>query len=130
MINQQIFSRIKLCWSLLVYLNQDNETQIYYLPKGSIDNYNVIINEKKLDQPTDSDVKRSEEIRKLTTGQGEDYTPGCLLDYDYIKNHYRLLAVDLSRQKNEMLIQKQFSKQNYNYKILMIIMMMINQCLF
>ena len=32
-------------------------------------------------------------------GQGEDYTAGCLLDYDYIKNHYRLIAVDLSSQK-------------------------------
>ena len=37
--------------------------------------------------------------RKLTTGQGEDYTTGCFLDYDYIKNHYRFIAVDLSRQK-------------------------------
>ena len=36
---------------------------------------------------------------KITTGQGEDYTTGCLLDYDYIKSHYRLIAVDLGRQK-------------------------------
>ena len=36
---------------------------------------------------------------KSTTGQGEDYTIGCLLDYEYIKNHYRLIAIDLSRQK-------------------------------
>ena len=40
-------------------------------------------------QPIDSDIKRYKEIRKLTTGQGEDYTTGCLLDYEYIKNHYR-----------------------------------------
>ena len=40
-----------------------------------------------------------EEIRKLTTGQGEDQITGCLLEYDYIKNHYRLIAVDLIRQK-------------------------------
>ena len=33
------------------------------------------------------------------TGQGEDYTTGCLLDYEHIKNHNRLIAVDLSRQK-------------------------------
>ena len=45
------------------------------------------------------DIKRYEEIRKLTTRQGEDYITGCLLDYDYIKNHFRLTAVDLSRQK-------------------------------
>ena len=50
-------------------------------------------------QPINSDIKRYEELRKLTMGQGEDYTIGCLLDYEYIKNHYRLIAVDLSRQK-------------------------------
>ena len=37
-------------------------------------------------------------MKKLTTGQGEDYTTGCLSYYEYIKNHYRLIAVDLSRQ--------------------------------
>ena len=31
--------------------------------------------------------------------QGEDYTTGCLLDYEYIKSHYRFIAVDLSREK-------------------------------
>ena len=71
----------------------------------------MIINRNNFyDKATDSDVKRYEEIRKLTTEQGEDYTTGCLLDYDYIKNHYRLVAVDLSRQKelgsNPKAIQK------------------------
>ena len=71
---------------------------MYYLPKGIIVNYNVIINGKNFyDQAID--IKRYEEIRKLTTGQGECYTTGCLLDYGYIKNHYRLIALDLSRQK-------------------------------
>ena len=87
---------------LLVYSNQDNnskrfKTRRYYLPKGTIDSYNVIINEKYLhDQGTDSDIKRYDEVRKFTTGQSEDYTTGCLFDYDYIKNQYRLIAVDLS----------------------------------
>ena len=72
----------------------------YYLPKGIINNYNVTINGKSFyDQPIDSDIKRYEEIRKLTTGQSENYTTGCLLHYDFIKNHYRFIAVDLSRQK-------------------------------
>ena len=35
----------------------------------------------------------------MTTGQGENYTSGSLLDYDYIKNHYRLISLDLSRPK-------------------------------
>ena len=59
----------------------------------------IVVMSSSMEKTTDSDIKRYEEIRKLTTGQGEDYTTGCLLDYDYIKNHYRLMAVDLSRQK-------------------------------
>ena len=51
------------------------------------------------DKPIDSDIKRYKEITKLTGGQGENYTTGCLLDYEYIKNHYRLIAADLSMQK-------------------------------
>ena len=70
------------------------------MPKGTFKNYNVIVNRKNFyDQAIDSDIKRYEEIRKLTTGQGEDYTTRCLLDYKYIKHHYKLIAVDLSRQK-------------------------------
>ena len=70
----------------------------YYWPKGIIVNYNVIINGKNFyDQAINSDIKRYKEIRKLTTGPGEDYTTGCLLDYDYTKNYYRLIAIDLSR---------------------------------
>ena len=36
---------------------------------------------------------------KSTTGQAEDYTTEFLLDYEYIKNHYRLMTIDLSRRK-------------------------------
>ena len=90
---------------VLVYKNQDDaskrlKTKMYYLQKEIFDNYIVLINRKNFyDQPVDSDVKRYGEIRQLRTGQGEDYTTGFLLDYDYIKNHYRLIAVYLSRQK-------------------------------
>ena len=44
-------------------------------------------------------VKQYDEIRKTATGQGDDYTTGCLLDYQYFKDHYNLIAVDLSKQK-------------------------------
>ena len=91
---------------VLVYSNQDNNSKSFktrrsYLTKGIIDNYNVIINGSNFCyQSIDSDIKRYEEIRKLTTGQGEDCGIECLLDYDYIKNHNILTAVYLSRQKN------------------------------
>ena len=51
------------------------------------------------DQTIGSDIKRYGEIKKLTTRQCEGYTTWCLLDSDYIENHYRLIAVDLSRRK-------------------------------
>ena len=40
-----------------------------------------------------------DEIRKIATGKGDDYTTVCLLDYQYLRNHYHLTAVDLSKQK-------------------------------
>ena len=85
---------------VLVYLNRDNDvkrfkTRRYYLTKGRIKNYNVIINGKNFyDQRIDSDIKRYKEIRKLTTVKVEDYTTWCLLNYGYTKDRYRSIAVD------------------------------------
>ena len=67
---------------VLVYTNEANNAKRfndrkYYLPKGIIKNYNVIINGKDFyDQVIDSDIKRYKESRKLATGQGEDYITG------------------------------------------------------
>ena len=51
------------------------------------------------DQPINSLNKTYENIRKTTTGQGDDYTTGCLLDYSYFKKNYRLIIIDLSKQQ-------------------------------
>ena len=51
------------------------------------------------DQPINSDLKTYENIRKIATGQGDDYTTGCLLDYSYFKNHCKMIAIDLSKQQ-------------------------------
>ena len=51
------------------------------------------------DQPINSDLKTYENIRKIATGQGDDYTNGCLLDYSYFKDHYKMVAIDLSKQQ-------------------------------
>ena len=51
------------------------------------------------DQPVNSMAKTYEDIRKLTIGQGADYTTGCLLDYSYFKNHHKMIAIDLSKQQ-------------------------------
>ena len=83
---------------MLVYPNRNDDvksfnTGKYYSLEHIIKSYNVIINGKSFyDQPISSDVKRCKEIRKLTKRQGEDYTTGCLLNFDSNKNYYRLIV--------------------------------------
>ena len=72
----------------------------YFLPRGEINNYNVLIDGRNFyDQPINDLIKQYDEVRKVSTGYGDDYTTGCLLDYAYFKDNYRLIAVDLSKQK-------------------------------
>ena len=51
------------------------------------------------DQPVKTDKVTYENIKKIATGQGDDYTTGCLLDYIYFKNYYKMIVVDLSKQQ-------------------------------
>ena len=50
-------------------------------------------------QPIKNDLKTYDNIRKIATGQGDDYATGCLLDYPYFKKYYKLIALDLSKQQ-------------------------------
>ena len=51
------------------------------------------------DQPINSMSKTYESIRKIAIGKGDDYTTGCLLDYPYFKDNYKMIAMDLSKQQ-------------------------------
>ena len=51
------------------------------------------------DQPVKNDKVAYENVRKITTGQRDDYTTSCLLDYAYFKKYYKMIAVDLSKQQ-------------------------------
>ena len=85
---------------VLFYSDEGKNSERYYLRKGIIKNYNVIINGKNFyDQPIDSDIKQYKEKRNLAVAKGQDYTTECLSDYHCIKNYYRLIGVDLSWQK-------------------------------
>ena len=44
-------------------------------------------------------IYQYDEERKVSIGQGDDYTIECLLDYAYLKDNYRLIAVDVNKQK-------------------------------
>ena len=73
----------------------------YFPPRGKIENYNVLIDGRNFyDQPINDLIKQYDEVRKVSKRQGDDYTTGCLLDYVYFKDNYRLIAaVDLNKQK-------------------------------
>ena len=87
----------------LFVLAFENDTQRtlnagYYLPNVEIKGYNVIINgENFFDQSIKDNKVTYENIRKIATGQGDDYTTVCLLDYPYFKNSNKMIAVDLSK---------------------------------
>ena len=49
------------------------------------------------DQPGKSDMSTYDNIRKITTGEGDIYTTGCLLDYNYFNKYYKKIAIDLSK---------------------------------
>ena len=51
------------------------------------------------DKTINNMIKTYENIRKITIGQGDDYTTGCLLDYTYFKKYYKMIAIDLSKQQ-------------------------------
>ena len=77
-----------------------NGKQKYYLPRIDLEKYNVIIDGRNFyDNPIESDLEKYRELRKVMIGKGEDYTTGYLLDFNYFDKHYKLVAVDLSKQK-------------------------------
>ena len=88
----------------LFILAFENDTQRasakgYYLPNIEIKDYNVMINgENFFDQPIKNDEVTYENIRKYCTGCGDDYTTSTL-DYPYFKDSYKMIVVDLSKQR-------------------------------
>ena len=79
--------------------NRDDQRK-YFLPRIDLKKYNVIIDGRNFyDNLIESDIEKYRELKKVMIGKGEDYTTGSLLDYDYFKKHYKLVAVNLSKQK-------------------------------
>ena len=73
---------------------------MYYLPKLKIKDYNVMIDGRNFfDKPIKNMNKTYESIRTIATGRGDDYTTGCLLDYCYFKENYKMIAIDLGKQQ-------------------------------
>ena len=87
---------------VLAFENDDHRVSAnrYNLPTVEIKGYNIMINgENFFDQPIKNNKVTYENIRKIAAGQGDDYTTGCLLDYSYFADTYKMIAVDLSKQQ-------------------------------
>ena len=87
---------------VLAFENDDDRTSSdeYDLPIVEIKYYNIMINgENFFDQPKKNRGATYDNIRKIATGYGDDYTTGCLLDYSYFTDTYKMIAVDLSKQQ-------------------------------
>ena len=70
-----------------------------YLSRVKIKDYNVRIGGPNFfNQPVNKNLRKYN-IRKIAAGQEDDYTNGCLLDCSYFKNYYKIIAIDLSKQK-------------------------------
>ena len=63
-----------------------------------------------LNQPVKSNMRAYDNIRKIATGQGDDSTTGCLLDYNYFNKHYKMVVIDLSKQQAFDTDAKQYNK--------------------
>ena len=50
-------------------------------------------------QPVKNDLRTYDNVQKTMIGQEDDYTTGCILDYPYFKEYYKLTAIDLSKQQ-------------------------------
>ena len=57
----------------------------------------MIVGTNFFDQPIKNNKVTYENFRNIATGQGHDYTTGCLLDYSYFKDSYKMIAVELSK---------------------------------
>ena len=72
----------------------------YYLPNVEIKDCNIMIKgENFFDHTIKNNKVTYENIRKIATGQRDDCTTGCLLDYSYFMDTYKMIAVDLSKQQ-------------------------------
>ena len=73
---------------------------LFLLTTEEIKYFNVIIDETNFfDQPITNDFKAYDNIRKIATDQRDGYRTGCLIDYNYFREHYKLIAIDLSKQQ-------------------------------
>ena len=110
------FQGVSRLFVLLFENETDREVHTkHYLPNTEIKYHNVIIDGRRFfDQPIQNDLKTYNNIRNIATGQGGDYKTGSLLDYNYSKEHYKLIAIDISKQQKRDADPKAIQQINFS----------------
>ena len=95
----KIYQKVYRLFDLSLENNNDRIARAEYsLLKIEIKDYNVMIDGQNLfDQSAKDNMRTYENIQKTATGQEDDYTIGYLLDYPYLEEHYKMIAIDLSK---------------------------------
>ena len=104
-----------LAGNRIFVLSSESEEQMknykwYYLLTADIKTYVMIDGQNFFDQPVRNNIITYNSIQKPATFQGNDYTNGCLLEYDYFKNYYNMIAKELRKQQVVMAIQNQYNR--------------------
>ena len=89
---------------VLAYDNTAGNNQVfvdscekYFLPRVKIEDYNIETNGRNFyDQPINDSIKHYDEVRKVSTGQGDDYTTGFLLDFAYFEKKNKKTQINCS----------------------------------
>ena len=79
---------------MLLIKEEDTQDIIFQLQKYK--NIMLCRWQKLFDQTIKNDIKTYENTRKIAAGQGDDYTTGFMLDYNYFIKH-KMIAIDLSK---------------------------------
>ena len=110
-----IFQGVNRLFALLFENEDDTKVSTgYFLLKVEIKDHNDMTDGKEFfDQPVKSDMRAYDNTGKIATSQGDDYTTGCLLDYNYFNKHYKMIAKNLSKQQaldaNPKAVQQNFT---------------------
>ena len=95
-----------------------NGQRKYYLPRIDLEKYNVIIDGRNFyDNPIERDIEKYRELKKVMIGKREDYTTRSLLDFNYFDKHYKLVAVDLSKQKELVADPRAIQQIEFKYML-------------
>ena len=98
--------------------NTEESRRRYYLPRAEIKDYNILIDGRNFyDQNVNSSIVRYNELLKMTTGRSEDYSTGCLLDYNYYIKDFNVVGIDLSHQAVLDFVPKSNQQIEFVYKL-------------